>query len=78
MLEDDGALIEEIFFNDKMGIELSHTGIKKGWGDPTKKLKVESPHRDIKLNCWGAILSRGATSFHIFTNSLDGPFYVEC
>jgi len=70
-------MIEETFFSDEMGIRLSDTKIKKAWGEPSKKLKVEKPQEDIKLNCWGAISSRGATSLHIFSSNLNGPLYED-
>jgi len=58
-----------------MGIRLSDTTIKKAWGAPSKKVKVEKPKKDVKLNCWGAISLRGATTLHIFKDNLKAAQY---
>jgi len=75
MLEEDGQMIDETFFSDEMGI--SNARIKKAWSGPEKKIKVEKPQRDVKLNCWGAISRQGATSLHIFKDNLTGSTYED-
>ena len=77
MLEEDGQMIDETFFSDEMGIWLSDARIKKAWSGPEKKIKVEKPQRDVKLNCWGAISRQGATSLHIFKDNLTGSTYED-
>ncbi|HRN71343.1 MAG TPA: IS630 family transposase [Candidatus Woesebacteria bacterium] len=77
MLKRRGEPLEEIFFSDEMGMRLSEAYNKKGWTGPYKKLKVEKPRKDIKVNCWGAISKNGATSLEIFTETLDAPLYID-
>ena len=57
-----GRDIDETFFADEMGIWLSDAAAKKAWSGPYKKVKIEKPLKDIKLNCWGAISRNEATS----------------
>ena len=77
MLEDDGQMIDETFFGDEMGIRLSDARIKKAWSEPQKKVKVEKPLKDIKLNCWGAISRQGATSLYIYKENLKASKYED-
>ena len=69
-------MINETFFCDEMGIRLSDARIKKAWSEPQKKVKVEKPLKDVKLNYWGAT-SRGATSLQIFANNLNADAYQD-
>jgi len=75
MLNKDGEKLDQVFFSDEMGIRLSDATLKKAWGDPYKKVKVEKPKKDVKLNCWGAISVRGATTLHIFSDNLKKQRY---
>ena len=77
MLENDGEKIFETFFSDEMGIKLSDMHVRRAWGQPNKKLKIEKPLNDIKFNCWGAISANGATSLHIFGENLNAARYQD-
>lgn len=61
-----------------MRVEYTSLGLSrpsKGWQDPRKKIKLSKPKKDVKLNCWGAISLKGATSLHIFEENLDQKKY---
>jgi len=75
MTEEDGDKIYETFFSDEMGIRLSEAHQIKAWQTPGKKLKTETLPKNVKVNCWGAISSRGSTSLHIYTENLGAPLY---
>ena len=77
MLKRKGEPLEELFFSDEMGIRLSEAHQSSVWMGPRKKIKVENPARDIKLNCWGAISKNGSTTLHIFKNNMNATFYQE-
>lgn len=77
MLENDGEKIYNTFFTDEMGMKLSDAHVKKAWGQPNKKIKIELPDDDTKVDCWGGISSNGATSLHIYTDNLKGSAYKE-
>jgi hypothetical protein len=75
MLKQNGKRINNCFFSDEMGINLSDAHRSKVWIPPRKKLKVDYPTKDIRLNCWGAISLAGATSLHIYKGTLDADVY---
>jgi transposase len=77
MLKQNGKRINNTFFSDEMGYNLSDAHRDKVWNPPRKKIKVEYPTKDVRLNCWGAISSQGATSLHIFKETLDSERYEE-
>ncbi len=77
MLKQNGKRINNPFFSDEMGYNLSDAHRDKVWNPPRKKIKVEYPTKDVRLNCWGAISSQGATSLHIFKETLDSERYEE-
>ena len=77
MLKRKGTPIDETFFSDEMGIKLSEAKPKKAWSGPYKKVKVENPPKDIKVNCWGAISRNGATSLEIFKDNLKADSYQQ-
>ena len=69
--------IDETFFSDEMGIKLSDAHPQKAWGEPSIKINVEAPRTDVKINCWGAISKKGATSLHIYTGNLESDLYKK-
>lgn len=75
MREEKGKKLRNTFFSDESGIHLSRSLKTKGWQDPRKKIKLSKPKKDVKLNCWGAISLKGATSLHIFEENLDQKKY---
>lgn len=75
MTANHGDKIYETFYSDEMGIRLSKAKKDKHWYAPGKKIKTEKPVQDVKLNCWGAISYRGATSLEIFHENLDHTVY---
>ena len=77
MLKRRANFIEETFYGDEMGISLYDTVSSKGWIGPRKKIKVEYPVKNVKINCWGAISQRGGTSLHIYKGSLNADLYEE-
>ena len=77
MLKRRAKPIDETFFSDEMGIKLSEAHPNKAWGEPYKKIKIEIPAKDIKLNCWGAISKKGATTLHIYRDNLDTGLYEK-
>lgn len=77
MIKNGGSLIEKTFFSDEMGIRLFDSMRRKGWGGPLKKLKSEKPLNDAKVSCWAAISKHGATSLHIYKETLNTDLYVQ-
>jgi len=77
MLNRNGKRINACFFSDEMGITLSDAHPSRVWNPPRKKVKLEYPVRDTRLNCWGAISSAGATSLHIYKGTLDADRYEK-
>jgi len=77
MLEENGDMIDQVFFTDEMGIKLSETTTKMAWGLPGKKIKVTKPTKDCKVSCWGGISARGATSLHIYKDTLNASRYED-
>lgn len=75
MLKRKGAPIDEIFFSDEMGINLSDTLTTKAWSGPRKKIKVEKLLSDPRVSCWGAISRYGATSLEIYEGTLNSERY---
>lgn len=77
MLKRRAKPIDETFFADEMGIDLVDVVSPEGWSTSRKKLKVEKPQRNVKVNCWGAISRRGATSLEIYKENLNASHYVD-
>ena len=77
MLKRKAKPLEEIFFADETGISLSEAFKSKAWTGPRKKVKVEEPVRNVKLNCWRAISARSATSLHIYKENLKADKYTK-
>lgn len=76
MLEDDRALFET-FYSDEMGISLSDAHRNKVWAKGHSTMEIEIPRTDVRVNCWGAISFRGATSLSIFKESTSKKVYQE-
>jgi len=78
MIKYRGRKIKRCFFSDEMGIRLSEISKpKKHWMQAGMELENERVDDDIKLNCWGAISWKGATSLHIFSENLNNSLYQE-
>ena len=75
MLKRKGQDLEEAFFSDEMGVTLSDTLTIKTWSGPQKKVKIDKPLADVKVNCWGAISKNGATSLEIYRGNLKADRY---
>ena len=75
MTAGDGQKIYQTFYSDEMGIRLSNLPKTKAWQESGKKIEMEIESEDIKLNCWGGISFRGATTLEIFKENLKGPTY---
>lgn len=75
MLSDEGKLLYRTFFSDEMGIELFKAHKNKAWQFPTEKIKKKSAVENVKLDCWGAISARGATSLDIYKKGMKGDLY---
>jgi hypothetical protein len=75
MLKRKGAPIDETFFSDEMGLNLSDSMVKKAWMGPRKQIKVEKPFKDVRVNCWGGISRNGATSLEIYKGTLNADRY---
>ena len=76
MLYTDQILFQT-FFSDKMGINLSDAHKHKIWAKDHEVMEIEIPRHDVKINCWGAISFRGATSLHIYKTTLKKDLYQE-
>ena len=70
MLKRKEAPIDEIFFSDEMGINLSDILTTKDQSGPRKKVKVEKPITDVRVSRWGAISRYGAASLEIYQGTL--------
>ena len=77
MLWDEGKVIYQTFFSDEMSIELNKIYKAKAWQLATENLRTKKAAEYIKLNCWGAISAKGATSLEIYDKSLNGSLYQE-
>jgi len=77
MLKSNGERINGSIFSDEMGINLVDCCSKEVWNPPRKKVKIEIPRRDVRLNCWGGISQNGATSLHIYKGTLTKDRYME-
>ena len=77
MLSEDGKLIYSTFFSDEMGIVLNLTHKTKTWQFGTDKVRKKNATENTKLNCWGAISARGATSLDIYEKSMNGDLFRE-
>ena len=77
MLAYKSKLIKQTFFSDESGIWLSDAFKKHAWSKPNKKVKVEKPEKDVKLNMWGAVSFNGATSLDIFEGTLKAQVYKD-
>lgn len=75
MLLRNNKRLRNSFFGDEMGINLSDCHPDKVWIPPRKKVKVDKPKKDVRLNCWGAISYNGATNLHIYKGSLKSDRY---
>jgi len=75
MIKHKGRKILCTFYSDETGYNLSEAHRTKVWNPPNKQVKVDYPKKDIRVNCWGAISSRGATSLHIFKETLEAVDY---
>jgi len=64
-----------IFYSDETGYNLSEAHRNKVWNPPNKQVKVDFTNKDIRVNCWGAISSCGATSLHIYKSNLKADTY---
>jgi len=69
--------IDKTFFSDETGISLSEAWRKKMWVGPKQKVVVDDPRVDIRINCWGAISRRGATSLHLYKGHLNAFLYEQ-
>ena len=75
MLKRNGKKILATFFSDETGHSLSEAHRQRTWHSLRKQEKVEVPKKDIRLNCWGAISFRGATSLYIYRDTLKNDRY---
>ena len=75
MTSEDGQMIYETFFSDEMGIKLSDAYPRKVWGKAGDEMEIEKDLKEVKLNCWGVISSRGSTSLHIYQENLRSSLY---
>ena len=75
MLKRKAEPIDETFFTDETGIDLFDLLPTKAWAGPRKKVKVEKPRKNVRVNCWGGISFNGATSLHIYKGSLKYDAY---
>jgi len=60
-----------------MGYSLFDAHRDRVWVPPRKKLKADLPKKNARLNCWGAISTEGATSLHIYTETLTSDRYWD-
>jgi transposase len=77
MLKENGKRINNSFFSDEMGYSLSEAHKEKAWTSSRKRVKVDSPINNVRLNCWGAISAQGATSLHIYKTTLKSDTYCN-
>lgn len=77
MVKSRGKLLNQTIFSDEMGMNLSEAYPKRAWQNPRKKVKVEKPRKDVRVNCWGGISKNGATSLTIFKGGLTGERYQQ-
>jgi transposase len=77
MINARGKRVMSTFFSDETGIDLSEAYSDKVWNPPRKQVKVDYPKKDVRLNCWGAISAKGATSLHIYKGTLDTDRYIK-
>lgn len=74
MLSNEGKLIYQSFFSDEMGIQLNNPR-RRAWQVPTKKIRRKSATDNLKMQCWGAISARGATSLEIYKSGMNGEYF---
>ena len=55
---EDGRKVYQTFYADEMGTRLSEVNKTKGWQNPLKKIKVQVPEVDVKLNCWQQLVMK--------------------
>ena len=77
MSADSGKAIYQTFYSDEMSIELNNVYKMKAWQLASENIRMKKATEYVKLNCWGAISARGATSLEIYENSLNGNIYQE-
>lgn len=73
----NGRKLQRTFFSDEMGKNLSDCYKHSVWNPPGKQFKVDRPNKDVRINVWGAISARGATSLHLYKGSLKADRYQE-
>jgi len=66
MLNSNGKRLYSTVFSDEMGRSLN---------PPHKKVKVDDPPNDIRLNCWAGISYQRVTSLHLYKESLRTDRY---
>ena len=76
MLSDGGRLIYRTFFSDELEIELNKN-CNNEWQLPAEKVKKKSGLQHVKLNCWGAISAKGATSLDIYPWGINEDRYQQ-
>ena len=76
MLYDEGTLIYKTFFSDEMGIELNNAR-RRAWQSATEKIRKKVVIENIKLECWGAISARGATTLEIYKKGMNGDLFRQ-
>lgn len=74
MLCDGGKLIFHTFFSGETKIELTNSP-SKVWNVPIETIRKNVVPETIKLNCWGAISARGATSLQISERSMSSELF---
>ena len=77
MLKRNQSQLKNTFFSDEMGINLTDAHTDKAWNYPNKRVKVSKPRQNVRLNCWGAVSYEGATSLHIFKETLKATTYQD-
>jgi len=75
LMLDDENRIYETFFSDESGFKLSDAHVERIWNKENKEMELELPREHVRVNMWGAIGFRGATSLHIFKENIKGPIY---
>lgn len=73
LMLDDENRIYETFFSDESGFKLSDAHVERIWKKEDKEMELELPKEHVRVNMWGAISFRGATSLHIFKENLNEP-----
>jgi len=77
MLSEGGQRFYETFYSDEMGISLSDAHLNKVWRKEGKEMELEVPRENVRVNVWGAVSFRGATSLHILNENLNKDVYWD-